>query len=121
AAPPTSGPGEGDQTTATTTEQWWAFDADGDESLSKPEFEKATPTLVSRFDEIDVDRDKKLSRDEIRTWHESQKARMDADQGAGTRSTAAEPAAPTAPATAPSTAPATGEEPATSPPDTAGQ
>jgi hypothetical protein len=126
---PTTGPGEGDQTTATTTAPWMNADSDGDESLSKSEFEKASPTLANRFEEIDVDRDKKLSRDEIRTWHESQKARMDADQGATPPASTAPSTAPnaTVPATPapanvpPASPPPSNDESTTASPDTAGQ
>ena len=80
---------------ASESERWMAADVDRNESLSKAEFERAWPSLGTRFDEIDVDHDKQLTRDELRTWHTSQKARMDADQGA------AAPAAKDSPATTP--------------------
>jgi len=92
-------------------------DTDGDEQLSKTEIEKAWPTLGARFDEIDVDGNKQASRDELRTWHESQKTRMDADQPASapaSRPDAATPGAQ-APAEAPPVTPAPGtDEPTTS-------
>lgn len=75
--PAPSGPAPEDAVRA----RWMNADADRDESLSREEFQRAEPTLVDSFDSIDVDGDKKLSRDELRSWHESQKTRMDADQG----------------------------------------
>lgn len=108
---------EGDQSTATTTGDWMTADTDGDEQLSKTEIEKAWPTLGARFDEIDVDGNKQASRDELRTWHESQKTRMDADQPASapaSRPDAATPGAQ-APAEAPPVTPApANDEPTTS-------
>ena len=83
---------EGDRSTATTTDDWMTADTDGDEQLSKTEIEKAWPALGARFDEIDVDANKQASRDELRTWHESQKTRMDADQAASAPGSTAPPA-----------------------------
>jgi hypothetical protein len=57
-------------------------DSDGDTYLSQAELTKVAPTLSASFAAMDVDSDKKLTRDEFRTWHESHKAKMDADQGA---------------------------------------
>jgi hypothetical protein len=85
--PANSGPAPEDAVRA----RWMNADSDSDESLSKEEFQRAEPTLTASFDSIDVDGDSKLSRDELRSWHESQKARMDADQ-ARTGPTAEKPA-----------------------------
>ena len=81
-----------------STDQWQNADTDGDGYLSQDELTKVAPALADNFDDIDVDNDKKLTRGEFRTWHESQKARMDADEG--TNPTAS-PAAPQEPTSAP--------------------
>jgi hypothetical protein len=67
--------------TSGPTDQWQTADADRDGYLSLAELTTAAPTLASSFDAMDVDDDEKLTRAEFRTWHESHKARMDADQG----------------------------------------
>jgi hypothetical protein len=68
------------------TDQWMdpAADADGDGYLSQDEVTKVAPALAASFSKMDVDGDQKLTRAEYRNWHESHKARMDADQGANT-------------------------------------
>jgi hypothetical protein len=80
----TSVPSSAGDSTSGPTDQWMdpAADADGDGYLSQDELAKVAPTLASSFSEMDVDGDKKLTRAEYRTWHESHKARMDADQSA---------------------------------------
>lgn len=65
-----------------STDQWGDADIDGDGYLSQAELAKVAPTLSPIFDAMDVDSDDKLTRGEFRTWHESLKARLDADQGA---------------------------------------
>jgi hypothetical protein len=87
---------EGDRSSATTTGDWMAADTNGDEQLSKAEVDKAWPTVGARFDDIDVDGDKQATRDELRSWHESQKTRMEADQPAAAPASTA-PAAGTVP------------------------
>jgi len=63
------------------TDHWSdAADSDGDGYLSLTELTDAAPALVESFDAMDVNGDGKLTRDEFRTWHESRKARMDADR-----------------------------------------
>lgn len=65
------------------TDQWGdAVDEDGDGYLSLAELTKAAPALSASFDAMDVDGDGKLTRGEFRTWHESRKARANADQEA---------------------------------------
>ena len=109
---------EGDHSSATTTGDWMTADSNGDEQLTKAEIEKAWPTLGAHFDDIDVDGDKQASRDELRSWHESQKTRMEADQPAGApASTAPAATAPDAQSPAnvpPGTPPASNDEPTTS-------
>jgi hypothetical protein len=87
---------EGDRSSATTTGDWMTVDTNGDEQLSKAEIDKAWPTVGAHFDEIDVDGDKQATRDELRSWHESQKTRMEADQPASAPASMA-PAAGTVP------------------------
>ena len=64
------------------TDQWMRGDSNGDGALSRDELAKLSPSLASSFAAMDVDKDGKLTRGEFRTWHESHKARMDADQPA---------------------------------------
>jgi len=66
-----------------STDQWGdGADADGDGYLSLAELTKAAPALSAHFDAMDVDGDKQLTRGEFRTWHESQKARVNAERDA---------------------------------------
>ena len=102
-----SGDGSAAEKAAGTTDQWQNADTDGDGSLSQDELTKVAPALADNFDDIDVDNDDKLTHGEFRTWHESQKARMDADQGAPAAS------APATDATVPATEPPAGTVPAT--------
>jgi hypothetical protein len=114
---------EGDRSTATTTEDWMAADTNGDQQLSKAEIDKAWPTVGARFDDIDVDGDKQATRDELRSWHESQKTRMEADQPASApASTAPAGTVPDAqsPANVPPVTPSS-DEPTTSDPGAANQ
>jgi hypothetical protein len=67
--------------TQKSTDAWEVADTDGDDHLSQAELAKVAPAAAGNFAGADVDGDKKLSRDELRTWRESQKATMDADQG----------------------------------------
>jgi len=62
------------------TDQWGDIDSDGDGYLSQEEMKKAAPALSASFEEMDVDGDDKLTRGEFRTWHESRKARENADE-----------------------------------------
>jgi hypothetical protein len=95
-----SGDGSAAEKAAGATDQWQNADKDGDGFLSQDELTKVAPALADNFDDIDVDNDDKLSHGEFRTWHESQKARMDADQGAPAGTVpATEPPAGTVPAT----------------------
>jgi hypothetical protein len=64
------------------TDQWGDIDSDGDGYLSQEEMKKAAPALSASFEEMDVDADDKLTRGEFRTWHESRKARENADKDA---------------------------------------
>jgi hypothetical protein len=64
------------------TDQWGDIDSDGDGYLSQEEMKKAAPALSASFEEMDVDGDDKLTRGEFRTWHESRKARENADKDA---------------------------------------
>lgn len=68
-----------DTATPGATSRWMEADEDGDSYLSKSELTRVNPTLAGSFDSIDVDQDGKLSRDELRNWHESNRASMDAD------------------------------------------
>lgn len=112
-------PGDAPSESATGgTDQWKNADTDGDGYLSQDELKKVAPTLADSFDDIDVDDDNKLTRGEFRTWHESQKARMDADQAA-TPATPAQPAAPdTAAVPATPATPAAPQESTSAPPAT---
>ena len=76
-AVPMSSVGEG----SSGTDRWDAADTDRDTYLSKDELNAVAPTLSAKFGDIDVDGDEKLTRDEFRTWHQSNQAKMDADQG----------------------------------------
>lgn len=69
-----------DSATPGATSRWMEADADGDGYLSQAELTRVNPTLAASFETIDVDKDKKLTRDELRVWHESNRASMDADQ-----------------------------------------
>ena len=115
-------PGDAPSESATGgTDQWKNADTDGDGYLSQDELKKVAPTLADSFDDIDVDDDDKLTRGEFRTWHESQKARKDADQAAtpATPATPAEPAAPdTAAVPATPATPAAPQESTSTPPAT---
>jgi hypothetical protein len=53
----------------------------------KSNVDESTPALSASFDGMDVNDDDKLTRGEFRTWHESRKARMDADPGAARSTT----------------------------------
>jgi hypothetical protein len=64
-----------------SADSWDIADTDGDDHLSQVELAKVAPDAEGSFATMDVDGDKKVSRDELRTWRESQKASMDADQG----------------------------------------
>ena len=75
-----------DTATPGATSHWMEADADSDGYLSKDELTKVNPRLAGSFDSIDVDKDGKLTRDELRTWHESNRASMDADQAGADRS-----------------------------------
>jgi hypothetical protein len=85
--------------TSEPMDNWAEADYDGDGYLSQDELAKVAPTLSANFTEMDVDGDQKLNQDELRNWHESHKARMDADQGANTSSAAPSSGAPTMDAT----------------------
>jgi len=116
---------QGDHSSATTTGDWMTADTNRDDQLTKAEIEKAWPTLGAHFDDIDVDGDKQASRDELRTWHESQKTRMEADQpAAAPASTTPGTMAPDAQSPAnvpPVTPPPSNDEPTTSEPGTTKQ
>ena len=105
-----SGDGSAAEKAAGATDQWQNADTDGDGSLSQDELTKVAPALADNFDDIDVDNDDKLSHGEFRTWHESQKARMDADQGAPAASA---PGTDAPAGTVPATEPPAGTVPAT--------
>jgi hypothetical protein len=79
-----------DDDTNATRDRWMDADADGDGYLTQVELTKVNPGLAANFASIDNDKDDKLTRDELRVWHESKKASMDADQPA--ESTSATPA-----------------------------
>lgn len=70
-----------------TRDRWMDADADGDGYLTQAELTKVNPGLAANFSSIDNDKDDKLTRDELRVWHESKKASMDADQPAESTST----------------------------------
>ena len=76
--------------TSEPTDQWKGADADGDGFLTLAELTKAAPALSDKFSEMDVDGDDKLTRGEFRSWHESHKARMDADEAPSTPSSEAQ-------------------------------
>ncbi len=59
--------------------------------------DEATPALSASFDAMDVNDDDKLTRREFRTWHESRKARMDADPAARSTADDKAPSSPTPP------------------------
>lgn len=79
-APPDAKDGAKDQDSG-PTDQWTddGADTDGDGYLSKAELTKVAPTLSASFGAMDVNNDQKLTRSEFRSWHESLKARMVAD------------------------------------------
>jgi hypothetical protein len=80
------------------TDQWDdAADSDGDGYLSRAELDAAAPALSASFDAMDVNDDDKLTRAEFRTWHESRKARMDAEPGARPTADDKAPNSPTPP------------------------
>lgn len=64
------------------TDQWMdgGADSDGDGFLSHAELTKVSPTLSASFNAMDVDKDQKLTRGEFRSWHESLRARLAANQ-----------------------------------------
>ncbi len=68
------------------TNQWGNIDSDGDGYVSLAELDRAAPALSESFSAMDVDGDKKLTHGEFRTWHESHKAKTDADPDANTAS-----------------------------------
>jgi hypothetical protein len=76
-----------DSATPGATNRWMEADTDGDGYLSQGELAKVNPSLATSFDSIDVDKDAKLTRDELRVWHESHRASMDADQADPNRPT----------------------------------
>jgi hypothetical protein len=92
------------------TNQWKNADTDDDGYLSPDELRKVAPALADNFADIDVDANRQLTRDEFRAWHMSQKARMDADQGAPAASA---PATDAPAGTVPATEPPAGTVPAT--------
>jgi hypothetical protein len=117
---------EGEDGNPSVHDRWMNADTDGDEKLSRMELDAAWPTVAAHFDEIDVDGDKLASRDELRNWHESQKARMEADQPASGPAPSTAPPATVPEAQGPSdlppaTPPPPNDEPATSNPGTTGQ
>lgn len=96
-----------DNATPAATNRWTEADGDGDGYLSKAELAKVNPTLAASFDSIDVDKDAKLTRDELRVWHESHRASMDADQADPNRPNRAD--APTNDSAASETPPPSGQ------------
>jgi hypothetical protein len=103
AEPKSTSPTAGTGPDAGPTDQWIKGDADGDGYLSKDELTKLSPTLAGSFEKMDVDKDEKLSRGEFRTWRESQKAKMDADQPTGSSASDGHWSSTSGSASAPST------------------
>jgi len=68
------------------TNQWGNIDSDGDGYVSLAELDRAAPALSESFSAMDVDGDEKLTHGEFRTWHESHKAKTDADPDTNTAS-----------------------------------
>lgn len=89
---PMSSVGEG----SAGTDRWDAADTDGDSYLSKDELNAVAPTLSANFGDMDVDGDEKITRDEFRTWQQSNQARMDADQSVPAAGETTTPVAPEA-------------------------
>ncbi|HWJ04638.1 MAG TPA: hypothetical protein VNS57_02465 [Steroidobacteraceae bacterium] len=70
-----------------STEHWTQADANGDGYLSQTELTTAAPTLSASFSAMDANSDQKLTRDELQSWHQSQRgSSMDADQGSSSSS-----------------------------------
>jgi hypothetical protein len=70
-----------------STEHWTQADANGDGYLSQTELTTAAPTLSASFSAMDANSDQKLTRDELHSWHQSQRgSSMDADQGSSSSS-----------------------------------
>lgn len=70
-----------------STEHWTQADANGDGYLSQTELTTAAPTLSASFSAMDANSDQKLTRDELQSWHQSQRgSSMDADEGSSSSS-----------------------------------